>query len=364
MNKGLYVHIPFCIRKCKYCDFISFTSCEYEAYVDALCKELDMYKGEKIDTVFIGGGTPTILPLNLIEKLFVHINNTFSLSNDTEWTVEANPKTVDSEKLNMMRSLGVNRISLGVQSFNDAELTRIGRVHTAKEAKETISLIARYFDNFNIDIISALPEQSQESFLRTLDIATSFDPTHISCYSLILEEGTPLFDEHRIKPLNIPDEETEREMYQDAVMLLDSKGYKQYEISNFAKDGYECRHNLKYWNTSDYIGVGIAAHGLLKGVRYENTSDLKSYINGDFCCEKTVLTEEDKIAEYIIMTLRLRSGLNTNEFRNRFNKDFYSEYKMQIERFISLGLLEKTVSGFRLTDEGISLSNTVLCEFV
>lgn len=364
MKKGLYVHIPFCIKKCKYCDFVSFTNSDYEEYIDSLCNELDLWKGEIVDTVFIGGGTPTILPNKLIDKLFSHINKTFKIENNAEWTVEANPKTVDEEKLEIMRSLGVNRISLGVQSFNDRELKRIGRIHNSYEAIETADLISKYFKNYNIDLISALPEQTKESFMNTLNTAISLNPTHISCYSLILEEGTPLYKEHLLSPLNLPDEDTEREMYNSMIDFLDKGGYKQYEISNFAKSGFECRHNIKYWHCDDYIGTGVAAHSLIDGVRRENTTNLVNYINGNYCAKKSTLTQSDKIAEYIIMSFRLRCGIDEKDFENRFGKVFYEEYNNIIDRYIALGFIEKTECGFRLSMDGISVSNSILCEFV
>ncbi len=364
MKKGLYVHIPFCRKKCKYCDFVSFTNCDYEEYIDSLCNELDLWKGEIVDTVFIGGGTPTVLPNKLIDKLFSHINKTFKIENNAEWTVEANPKTVDEEKLEIMRSLGVNRLSVGVQSFNDSELKRIGRIHTSYEAIETVNLISKYFENFNIDLISALPEQNVESFMNTLNTAINLNPTHISCYSLILEEGTPLYNEHLLSPLNLPDEDTEREMYNSMIDFLDKSGYNQYEISNFAKSGFECRHNIKYWQCDDYIGAGISAHSLVSGTRNENTKELADYLNGNYSTQKIELTFSDRIAEYIIMSLRLREGLDEKKFFDRFSKDFYVEYKTVIERYMSMGLMEKTSTGYRLSREGISVSNPILCEFV
>lgn len=364
MKKGLYIHIPFCARKCKYCDFVSFTDGDKDLYIRSLCKELDRYKDEKIDTIFVGGGTPTVLSPKLIERLFLHIKNTFDIDSCSEWTVEANPKTVDAEKLTLMKSLGVNRLSVGVQSFNDDELSAIGRIHNAYEAEKTLNLVAEHFDNFNIDIMSALPNQCVESLMCSIRTALKFNPTHISCYSLILEEGTPLYLENEENLLPVPDEETEREMYYKACDELEKAGFKHYEISNFAKIGYECRHNLKYWNCNDYIGAGLAAHSLIDGTRYENTSDLKEYICGHFRSNQTKLTTEDKISEYIIMTLRLCEGINVLEFNEKFSLDFDKAYKRQLERFLPFGLMEKTSAGYRLTKSGISVSNSILCEFV
>ncbi len=362
--KGLYVHIPFCIKKCKYCDFVSFTCGDKSAYIEELCKELSKYNGEKIDTVFIGGGTPTILSEALLEKLILCIKTTFKLDKNTEWSIEANPKTVDERKLKLLAKHGINRISIGVQSFNDNELAAIGRAHNAKEAIETVELAKKYFDNINIDLIFALPNQTFESFLNTLNTAISLNTSHISCYSLILEEGTPLYNEHLNSPLILPDEDTERNMYEEAFSLLNKSGYNRYEISNFAKENRECRHNLKYWQCDDYIGAGLAAHSLLDGARYENTADMSEYLKGNYIKEKTVLDDKDRIAEYIIMSFRLQKGILNKDFSKKFEKDFETNYKKQLDRFIKLGLIERTDTGFRLTNEGISLSNSVLCEFI
>ncbi len=363
--KGLYIHIPFCLQKCKYCDFVSFTSGDKSAYIDALCNELSIYKGEKVDTVFIGGGTPTALSLPLLCKLLAHIKDTFIIAENAEWTIEANPKTVDEEKLKLLYKFGVNRISIGVQSFNDEELLKIGRIHNSEDAVNTVLLAKKYFfENINIDLISALPNQTIKSFTESLSIAISLDPTHISCYSLILEEGTPLYQEHIKTPLDLPDEDTERKMYEKAVSVLDDAGFTRYEISNFAKKGKECRHNLKYWQCDDYIGAGLSAHSLLDGVRYENTADMNEYLSGNYCKNKFELTDDDKISEYIIMSLRLKRGISKTAFFDKFNIDFYKKYKSQINRFIELGLMIETEDGFTLTNEGISLSNSVLCEFV
>ncbi len=363
MSKGLYIHIPFCMKKCKYCDFVSFECGDKDAYIDALINELKQYKGTEIDTVFIGGGTPTTLDLWQIEKLFTHINSTFIITKDAEWTVEANPSTFDTEKLKLMKSLGANRLSVGVQSFSDNELRALGRIHTAEKAKEAIELAKAHFENINIDIISAVPNQTRESFISTLETALSLEPTHISCYSLILEEGTPLFNEYELGKLILPDEDTEREIYDTACERLEKAGYMQYEISNFAKAGYECRHNLKYWHLNDYIGAGVAAHSLLDGTRRENTCNLKRYISGEYVDIEEKLTAKDIRFEFIIMTLRLTDGLSGKEYYERFGSDFYTDYKEQIDKFINLGLMMRTERGFALTKRGISLSNSVLCEF-
>ncbi len=363
MPKGLYIHIPFCMKKCKYCDFVSFECGDKDAYIDALINELEGYRGTEVDTIFIGGGTPTTLNLKQTERIFSHISNTFNISKDAEWTVEANPSTFDSEKLKLMRALGANRLSVGVQSFSNAELKALGRIHTAEKAKDALVIAGEYFNNINIDIISAVPNQTKKSFINTLDTAISLKPTHISCYSLILEEGTPLFKEYELGKLILPDEDEEREIYETACETLEKSGFMQYEISNFAKAGYECRHNLKYWHLENYIGAGLAAHSLIDGTRRENTCDLKGYISGEYLDIEEKLSAKDIKFEFIIMTLRLKVGLCEKEYKERFGTYFYSDYKEQIDRFINLGLMMRTEDGFSLTKRGISLSNSVLCEF-
>lgn len=365
MARGLYIHIPFCIKKCSYCDFVSFAYEDKDAYLDALCSELDLWRGESVDSIFIGGGTPSCLSAAQMERLFSYINSCFTTTPDCEWSIEANPKTLDAEKLTVMRNAGCNRLSVGVQSFSDKELLRIGRAHSAHEAAQTLELARRAgFDNINIDLMSALPGQSIESFGQTLDEALAFEPEHISCYSLILEEGTLLYEEERKGTLELPDEETERAMYALAQKKLAGAGYIQYEISNFAKPNRECKHNLKYWRCEEYIGAGLAAHSYIGGERFYNTDDMQQYLSGTRTAGGEKLTEDDMRAEFIIMALRLREGISEREFRKRFGMDFYESYRGVTDRFISLGLMEKTNDGFRLTDDGICVSNSVMCEYV
>ena len=365
MPRGLYVHIPFCLKKCAYCDFVSFVQGDKNAYLDALCAELNAWRGESVDSIFIGGGTPSCLDISQMERIFDCIKDCFEITTDCEWSIEANPKTLDTEKLRTMRSAGVNRLSVGVQSFSDSELKRIGRAHSSFEAAETLELARRAgFDNINIDLMSALPGQSVESFGQTLEKALSQKPEHISCYSLILEEGTPMFEENKRGTLNLPKEENERAMYALAQKKLAEAGYIQYEISNFAKHNRECRHNLKYWHCEEYIGVGLAAHSYINGERFFNTSDLDGYIAGKRTAECERLTKEDMKAEFIIMALRLREGLSEREFRRRFGVGFYESYRDITDKFLKLGLMEKTRGGFRLTNNGICLSNSVMCEYV
>lgn len=365
--KGLYIHIPFCIKKCKYCDFNSFSACEKEkaAYLNALFSEMEKYRGEEVDTIFIGGGTPTSLVSEQLEQLFLNINKTFLLSEFCEITVEANPKTLDNEKLKVLKKYGVNRLSIGVQSFNDNELLALGRVHTGAEAEETILLAKKYFDNISIDLMCAIPNQTKESFSENLKKAFSLNPQHISCYSLILEEGTPLFEEYEKGTLILPDEDTEREIYDFACAQLEKHGYGQYEISNFAKPGYRSRHNIKYWQCEEYIGIGLSAHSYLNGIRFSNTDDFSSYIKGEFLSgESDALSKEDKMSEYMFMGLRMTEGVTKMSFRQRFNEDLEKVFGNPLLKFKNMGMIEEENDTIRLSKRAISVSNQILCEFI
>ena len=366
--KGLYIHIPFCVKKCKYCDFVSFTNKDdfFDAYIDKLIDEANEYSGEKIDTVFIGGGTPSVLSAKQLKKLITSITSIFKLTDSCEFTIEINPKTLDEDKLKVLKDCGVKRLSVGIQSFCDEELKAIGRIHDAKTAYNTVKLIKNYgFDNFNIDIMLGLPNQTKNSLEHTLKTAVSLNPTHISCYSLILEENTPLFLEYEKGIYPYISDEDDRELYSFTKTFLKNNSYEQYEISNFSKKGHESKHNLKYWNCDEYIGLGVAAHSYIDGTRFYNTSCFTEYLNGkSHCEEKTILSTEDKISEYIIMRLRLLDGIFEEEFYKRFNKDFYLLYKNQIDNFIKSGFIKYENKAYKLTDKGIDVSNSIMCEFV
>lgn len=367
MYKGLYIHIPFCQKKCRYCDFPSFAGLDSltDKYIDALLLESDSLKGEKFDTVFIGGGTPTQLSTLQISGLLKGISQKFELSSDCEFSCEANPGTVTEEKLEALRSGGVNRLSIGVQSFCDRELETIGRIHDSRTAIDTITLAKKYFDNINIDIMTALPGETMESLIETLDIGISLNPTHISCYSLILEEGTELHKMAQRGEISLPCEDEDREMYSMLCERLAKAGYEQYEISNFARAGFRCRHNLKYWNTEEYIGLGAAAHSFLGNKRFANVMDVREYIlNPGKRSEETELTASDRMGEYCMMTLRTAHGIDIREFERRFGIGFDEVYKDIPEKFIRLGLMKKTPHGYSLTREGIDVSNSVMCEFL
>ena len=367
MYRGLYIHIPFCIRKCRYCDFASYTGMDslFDKYIDALIREAKIYKGEKIDTVFVGGGTPSILSCEQIKRLLFEIREVFEFSENTEFSWEANPGTLTEEKLAALKSGGVNRLSIGVQSFCDSELETIGRIHDGREAQAAVELSKKYFDNINVDIMTALPGQNMESLTKTLDMALSLEVSHISCYSLILEEGTELEKMVQRGQVTLSDEEEDREMYRLLCRKLKAAGYEHYEISNFAKKGSRCRHNLKYWNTQEYMGLGAAAHSFVGNKRFANTCDVEEYIlNPTKKAEETELTLSDKISEYCMMSLRTVDGINEKEFEKRFGKSFYDVYDKLPEKFIKLGLMKKNPHGYSLTPEGINVSNSIMCEFL
>ncbi len=373
MAKGLYIHIPFCVRKCAYCDFFSCASGSaqlHKAYIDALIKEIDMCKAQELDTIFIGGGTPSCIDESLIAQVLWACGHRFCIAGDVEITIEANPATLTQEKLQTYKEAGINRISMGVQSMNDDELKTLGRLHTACDAIESYHMIRRAgFENVNIDVMFALPAQSLGSFGKTLKAVCDLAPEHISAYSLILEPGTPLYEQHEKQRLSLPDEDTERQMYDLAVSYLDASGYGQYEISNFAKEDRKCRHNLKYWHCDDYAGLGAGAHSYDGERRWANVCDIGEYIKSlsEGCLpivETTLLSESDKISEFIIMGLRLCDGIDINDFKQRFEKDICDLFGKALARHIRTGFLKTAGERIYLTHQGFSVSNSILCDFV
>ncbi|MBR4721330.1 MAG: oxygen-independent coproporphyrinogen III oxidase [Clostridia bacterium] len=366
--KGLYVHIPFCLKKCRYCDFNSAVMPDsiQEEYVNAIICEMAEYRKTEVDTVYIGGGTPTVLKTDLLKSVIDGIKNNFILLPNTEFTVEMNPKTADSKKLKMLFNTGVNRLSIGVQSFCDEELKELGRVHSGNDAKDAIKLAKEAgFENISIDLMSAIPKQTLKSFAKTLETAILQNPDHISCYSLILEEGTPLFDDVKSGRTVLCDEETERDIYEYAVKTLEANGYRQYEISNFAKDGKASRHNMKYWTMQEYVGVGLSAHSFLENVRFSNTDDFKNYISHNFRSgNKEVLTKSDMMSEFAFLGLRMTEGISETVFSEKFREDIFEVFKKPLEKFIKTGFLVHKNGRIFLSKEGISVSNQIMCEFL
>ncbi|MBI5203536.1 MAG: radical SAM family heme chaperone HemW [Nitrospirae bacterium] len=364
MNPGfLYIHIPFCIKKCIYCDFLSVTYDESYAkeYVDALCRELALKKKSAgvLKTIYIGGGTPSVLPEESFKQLFRSIRNNFEFSSETEITVEANPGTINESKINTLLSVGINRISIGVQSFNDNELKTLGRIHSSDEAVKAIKMIKKAgLNNFSIDLMYGIPGQAMNSWKDTLSRAVGFSPKHISSYELTPEKETPLYG--MIDSIKMPDEELVLEMYSHAIDYLASEGYEHYEISNFALHGFRCIHNMNYWNRGEYIGAGAGAHSFINGVRSKNTGDIKKYIetvnSGTIPeIESMSLTRTDEIKEFIFLGLRKTEGINITKA-----KEFGLNIPDSCKELIDEGYIEVSGDYLRLTRKGIVISNTVI----
>ena len=376
----LYLHIPFCVKKCNYCDFLSAPAGEETraAYVDALLEEIrgfDEPEDYEVVTVFFGGGTPSILPGQAIFRIMEALREKFSFRKGAEITLEANPGTVDKEKLSFYKKAGINRLSFGLQSADAEELKKLGRIHTWEKFLESFQLAREAgFSNINVDLMSALPGQTKESWEKTLRQVLALQPEHISAYSLIIEEGTPFYQlyekdvERRDageEPELIPSEEEERAMYEATGRILKEQGYLHYEISNYAKPGCECRHNLGYWQRRDYLGFGLGASTLLNPVRYKNTEDLEAYLGGDFSKKEFfVLTKDNQIEETMFLGLRVLEGVSKEQFREQFSCELRVVYRKELEKLEQEGLLEEEGDFVRLTSRGIDLSNPVLAEFL
>lgn len=372
---GLYIHIPFCVRKCAYCDFCSIGGADrgrLESYVSALCREISAAaytaKGREVTSIFFGGGTPTYLPTDQIARIVESLRDGFSIAHDAEITIEANPGTVDRRSLEGLLALGFNRISIGVQSFSDRELAVLGRIHTAEEAAEcVIASREAGFRNINVDLMYAIPNQSRDSFRASLRRAVSLGVDHISAYSLIIESGTPLGDNIGDYADLLPDEETELCMYEDTVEFLSDSGYGHYEISNYAHKGRECRHNMLYWSCDDYIGLGVAASSFFEGVRYKNTESIDEYVSHAIAhpvipCEQEIISQSEREREYIMLSLRTARGVREADFQRRFGRGFYESYRDKVDAVVAKDPRLLTVSKEKvsLTDRGLYLSNAVI----
>lgn len=378
-NLELYIHIPFCVRKCAYCDFLSSAQDEetIENYVDALVNEIRAYKSMAanyvVTTIFMGGGTPSILVSDQIADIFEALYEVFHIAEDAEITIEANPGTVTRDKLETYKDCGINRISFGLQSANNEELKLLGRIHTYEEFLESYQLArACGFDNINVDLISAIPKQTLQSFEETLQKVIALHPEHISAYSLIIEEGTPfagLYGEGGLRETDLPDEEDERAIYYRTEELLLQAGYHRYEISNYAKAGKECKHNLGYWERKEYLGIGLGSSSLMNNVRYKNIDDLDDYIAyaDDLIAiqeNHETLTLEEQMEEFIFLGLRKMEGISEIEFEDHFGTSIEECYGVQIAQLVSEGLLEQSDDRLRLTKKGIDVSNYVFAQML
>lgn len=377
---GIYIHIPFCKQKCYYCDFISYPNQEEKQnqYIEKLRKEIEEKKeilqNHKITTIYIGGGTPSYIAIEQMEKILKTLKNCLNETiqkekKELEITIEINPGTVNKEKLKRYREIGINRISIGLQTTKDVLLKKIGRIHTMKQFKQTYEWTKEVgFNNINIDLMIGLPEQSITDMKESLEEITKLEPTHISVYSLILEEGTKLEKKITEGELKLPEEEIERNMYWYVKNKLELAGYEHYEISNFAKKGKESKHNLNCWEQKEYIGFGVAAHSYRKGIRYSNTENLQKYLEAKNWEEiKTVhevQKEEDKQKEYMLLGLRKIEGITISKFKQKFGSNPIYLFRKQLEKLVEEELIKIDLDKIKLTNKGLDFANLVWEEFV
>ncbi len=367
---GLYIHIPFCVRKCNYCDFCSYPLDKIDwkkRYINRLCWELRQYrdKGISIDSIFFGGGTPSLLSCEEFGLIVSEIFDVFDVSSDAEFTIEVNPKTVDKKKFEYFVSCGVNRISIGLQSIHENEMKILGRIHNYNEFLECFNLARDVgIKNINVDLMYGIPEQSIESFDKTLSNILSLSPEHISLYGLIIEEETPFG--RNVDLLDLPGDDAECDMYDLACERLKEAGYLHYEISNYAKEGYFCKHNLKYWHDEEYIGVGIAAHSYYNGRRFGNCSDVNAYLDSD--CAKydqdEVISRDTEAYEFVMLGLRLSEGFSLSKYKNRFGVDFLNGRENLIHSLVNAGYILISDDRISLTERGFYVSNLILNELI
>ena len=389
---SLYIHIPFCVRKCGYCDFLSAPADEKarDRYVQALLMEIERYQGtetadRKIKTLYIGGGTPSILSVDQLDCIMQKIKYTFNFCDDIEASMEMNPGTASKEKCRALYQMGINRLSIGLQSTNDMELKTLGRIHSYEDFINTYTWCREDgFQNINVDLMAALPYQIVESYTTGLRKIIRLAPEHISAYSLILEEGTPFYQKYNSGCYPLPDEEQERLMYRETEQILAQAGYERYEISNYAKKGYACRHNLVYWQGGDYLGLGLGSSSYMDGVRFHNTTDFNTYVNqGAYVEDREELSVQAKMEEFMFLGLRVMAGVSGTEFEKRFGKTMEDVYGDVLRKHEEEGLLQierkedrkeaaaaepakgKTnIEKVMLTTNGVDVSNYVFADFL
>ncbi len=373
---GLYIHIPFCEHKCDYCDFYSVTNFDdYVRFTDTILLQMEDYAEKTgdytVDTIYIGGGTPTVLPVKRMLEIIDGIYRNFNVSENVEFTMEANPATVNKKMLKKYFKAGVNRLSFGLQSAIDEELNALSRIHTFDDFVESYTMARDVgFENINIDIMYGIPGQTQRSLGYTLEQVCDLEPNHISLYGLKIEEGTPFFEKK--DRLELPDEDTEFDMYNYAVEYLAFRGYWQYEISNFATDGYKCKHNLKYWNCQEYLGIGPGAHSYFMDQRFSYKRSVPMFMDAleyvdagvDIMEENYTVTPQERIDEYIMLKLRLTDGINVNEFKYNFEKDFSTMFEKELKLYIDNGFMEFKNEHYYFTTKGMYVSNYILSTFL
>ncbi|NGT47441.1 oxygen-independent coproporphyrinogen III oxidase [Clostridium perfringens] len=372
---SLYIHIPFCAQKCLYCDFPSFARKDHlrKAYIEALNKEImslrEKHNNLEINTIFIGGGTPSVLEADELECLLKEVAK-LNMAKDIEYSMECNPGNLIEEKLEVMKKYGVNRISMGLQAKQDNLLKGLGRIHNYKTFKENFLLAKKVgFNNINVDLMFGLPNQRLNEWEETLREIISLEPAHISAYSLIIEEGTAFYNLYENDKLKLPTEEEERKMYHLAKKILEENGFNQYEISNYAKEGKECRHNLAYWNMDNWIGVGSASASYIDGKRIKNISSVEEYINsinekGEAVEEIINNSKNDNMEEFMFMGLRKINGIDENEFKKRFSMNINDVYGEILNKYIDEGLLIRESGRIFLSEKGIEISNIIMADFL
>ncbi|GFI21718.1 oxygen-independent coproporphyrinogen-III oxidase-like protein YqeR [Lachnospiraceae bacterium] len=393
---GVYLHIPFCVQKCAYCDFLSgpATKQRQKEYVESLLREIawesKYYTEYKIQTIFFGGGTPSILEAEEIAKILDCVREYYQIDAKAEVTLEMNPGTAEWDKLLKLKKAGINRLSIGLQSADNAELKMLGRIHTYEDFQRTYYQAREAgFANINIDLMSALPGQHMDRWIQTLEKVLVLRPEHLSAYSLIIEEGTRLY-ENRDAWASVPDEDEDRQMYQETKRILAKHGYHRYEISNYAQIGYECRHNKIYWqrgvwHTADFVGFGLGASSTVGNWRWENTVDMEWYLSvfqkqkikqydsrltdsysGKVCVKEavTTLSFEQQMEEFMFLGLRMMEGISKREFADSFGVNIDDVYKNELQKWLQMGMMVQKGDMVMLTNAGIDVSNTVLSSFI
>ena len=363
----IYIHVPFCERKCNYCAFNSKIGGELEKnfYVEALIEEINFRgDGSKVETIYFGGGTPAALTLAQLEKILDAVNKNFRVDAQAEITIEANPGTVDKNYLRGLKDLGFNRLSLGVQSFDDALLKILGRIHDSRTAIETIALAKNFFVNVSLDLMYGLPNQTLNQLRCDLDRVKNFDVQHVSIYGLEIEEGTKFFELARAGKLNLPDENTCADMYDLITETLPAFGFNRYEISNFAVKNFESRHNIGYWTGKKYFGFGAGAHSFDGKQRTSNVRDVATYIKKNFSIVEEVVTPQAAMEEFCFLGLRMTEGISARTFEKNFGKNIFDVFGGVIDKNRRFGLLEVDGDKIFLTARGMSLGNEVFADFL
>lgn len=376
MELGVYVHIPFCIKKCSYCDFVSYPNKyeKQEEYVKKLIKEIEenrkLLEDNEITTIYFGGGTPSSIKPELIKIILETIlkYRKIEKNNKVEITIEVNPGTVTKNNLQLYKNCGINRISIGLQSTKDSLLKKIGRIHNYKQFLDTYNWAREVgFENINVDLMLGLPNQTISDIKESLEKVTKLNPNHISVYSLIIEEGTEIERKISKGEIVLPDEAEERNQYHYTKNFLELKGYKHYEISNFAKTGFESKHNLNCWKQKQYIGFGLAAHSYINGTRYSNTCNLEEYLQRTSKSIKKIeekQTKEDMQKEYMLLGLRILDGISINKFKEKFADNPIYLFRKELEKLVKQDLIEIDLDNIKLTNKGLDFANLVWEEFV